>query len=183
MNATTVMPLPRSITLHEIYPGHHTQKVHHKLATAHSPMRRYVSSPVLVEGWGLYTEDVMEESGFMSEPGVRLFKLRNALWRSARVVVDSGLHTRAMRFEEAVDFMVNEVHLDRRMAEGEVRRYTTHDNPTYPSAYLLGKTAIHDLRRRWQAQQGDAYSLKSFHDTLLSYGSPPVKLIAARMLE
>ena len=173
----------RSITLHEIYPGHHTQKVHHKLATANSPMRRYFSSPVLVEGWGLYTEDVMEETGFMTEPGVHLFKLRNALWRSARVIVDSGLHTRSMRFEEAVDLMVNEVHLDRRMAEGEVRRYTTHDNPTYPSAYLLGKTAIHDLRRRWQAQQGNADSLKNFHDTLLSYGSPPVKLIAARMLE
>jgi uncharacterized protein (DUF885 family) len=125
----------------------------------------------------------MEESGFMTEPGVRLFKLRNALWRSARVVVDSGLHTRSMPFEEAVNLMVNEVHLDRRMAEGEVRRYTTHDNPTYPSAYLLGKTAIHDLRRRWQAQEGNAYTLKAFHDKLLSYGSPPVKLIATRMLE
>jgi uncharacterized protein (DUF885 family) len=156
--------------------------VHHKLATANAPVRRYFSSPVLVEGWGLYTEDLMEETGFMQEPGVRLFKLRNALWRSARVVVDSGLHTRAMRFEEAVDLMVDEVHLDRRMAEGEVRRYTTHDNPTYPSAYLLGKSAIHDLRSRWQAQEGSSYSLKRFHDTLLSYGSPPVKLIAARML-
>jgi uncharacterized protein (DUF885 family) len=172
----------RSITLHEIYPGHHTQKVHHKLATATAPMRRFFSSPVLVEGWGLYTEDLMEETGFMEEPGVRLFKLRNALWRSARVVVDSGLHTRAMSFEEAVDLMVDEVHLDRRMAEGEVRRYTTHDNPTYPSAYLLGKTAIHELRRRWQAQEGSDFNLKRFHDTLLSYGSPPVKLIAARML-
>jgi uncharacterized protein (DUF885 family) len=172
----------RSITLHEIYPGHHTQKVHHKLATSHAPMRRFFSSPVLVEGWGLYTEDLMEETGFMTEAGVRLFKLRNALWRSARVVVDSGLHTRAMPFEAAVDLLVNEVHLDRRMAEGEVRRYTTHDNPTYPSAYLLGKTAIQELRARWQAQEGATYSLKRFHDTLLAYGSPPVKLIAARML-
>ena len=172
----------RSITLHEIYPGHHIQKVHHKLATANAPMRRYFSSPVLVEGWGLYTEDLMEETGFMTEPGVQLFKLRNALWRSARVVVDCGLHTRGMSFEEAVDLMVNEVHLDRRMAEGEVRRYTTHDNPTYPSAYLLGKTAIKGLRSHWQAQEGDTYSLKRFHDTLLSYGSPPVKLIADRML-
>lgn len=172
----------RSITLHEIYPGHHTQKVHHKLATVDSPIRRYFTSPLFVEGWGLYTEDLMEETGFMNEPGVRLFKLRNALWRSARVVVDSGLHTRAMRFEEAVDLMVSEVHLDRRMAEGEVRRYTTHDNPTYPSAYLLGKNAIHDLRHRWQTQEGENFSLKRFHDTLLSFGSPPVKLVAARML-
>lgn len=172
----------RSITLHEIYPGHHTQRVHHKLATAASPMRRYFSSPVFVEGWGLYTEDLMEETGFMVEPAVRLFKLRNALWRSARVVVDSGLHTRGMSFDEAVQLMVDQVHLDRRMAEGEVRRYTTHDNPTYPSAYLLGKMAIHDLRRRYQAQQGAAFSLRDFHDKLLSYGSPPLKLVAARML-
>lgn len=173
----------RSITLHEIYPGHHTQMVHHKLATAHSRMRRAFSSPVFVEGWGLYTEDLMEETGFMAEPAVQLFKLRNALWRSVRVVVDSGLHTRGMSFEEAVTLMCDEVWLDRRMAEGEVRRYTTHDNPTYPSAYLLGKNAIQELRRQWRAQQGDAFTLKRFHDTLLSFGSPPVKLVAARMLE
>jgi uncharacterized protein (DUF885 family) len=171
----------RSITLHEIYPGHHTQKAHHKLATAHNPMRRYFSSPVFVEGWGLYTEDLMEETGFMQEPAVHLFKLRNALWRSARVVVDSGLHTRNMSFGEAVDLLCTEVHLDRRMAEGEVRRYTTHNNPTYPSAYLLGKEAIHALRKHWQAKKEHA-SLKLFHDTLLGYGSPPVKLVAERML-
>ena len=172
----------RSITLHEIYPGHHTQKAHHKLATINSPIRRYFSSPLFVEGWGLYTEDLMAETGFMSEPAVQLFKLRNALWRSARVVVDCGLHTRGMSFDEAVDLLCHEVHLDRRMAEGEVRRYTTHDNPTYPSAYLLGKTAIHELRRRWWQQQGAQATLKTFHDSLLSYGSPPVKLIVERML-
>lgn len=172
----------RSITLHEIYPGHHTQKSHHKLATADHPMRRYFSSPLFVEGWGLYTEDLMEETGFMTDPAVRLFKLRNALWRSARVVVDSGLHTRGMSFDAAVDLMCDAVKLDRRMAAGEVRRYTTFNNPTYPSAYLLGKLAIQTLRSQWQAQQGEAFTLKSFHDRLLSYGSPPVALVAKRML-
>ncbi len=171
----------RSIAFHELYPGHHLQQVHHKLATAAAPMRRTFHSPTFIEGWGLYTEDLMEETGFMDDPAVRLFKLRNALWRSARVVVDTGLHTRGMGFEDAVDLLVREVHLDRRMAEGEVRRYTTHDNPTYPSAYLLGKTLIHELRGRWQAQQGGAFSLRAFHDRLLSYGSPPLRLVAARM--
>jgi uncharacterized protein (DUF885 family) len=172
----------QSITFHEIYPGHHTQKVHHKLATASSPIRRYFSSPLFVEGWGLYTEDLMEETGFMVDPAVRLFKLRNALWRSARVVVDTGLHTRNMSFDEAVELMVRVVRLDRRMAIGEVRRYTTHHNPTYPSAYLLGKTDIQRLRTRWQAKEGELFTLKRFHDMLLSYGSPPVKLVAERML-
>lgn len=175
-------PFARSITLHEIYPGHHTQKSHHKLATAEHPMRRYFSSPLFVEGWGLYTEDLMEETGFMSDPAVRLFKLRNALWRSARVVVDSGLHTRSMSFDAAVDLMCDAVKLDRRMAAGEVRRYTTFNNPTYPSAYLLGKDAVRTLRTRWQDQQGQSFTLKSFHDRLLSYGSPPIALVAERMV-
>jgi uncharacterized protein (DUF885 family) len=173
----------RSIALHEIYPGHHLQKVHHKLATQNSPMRRLFSSPVFVEGWGLYTEDLFEETGFIHEPPVMLFKLRNALWRSVRVVIDSGLHTRGMAFEEAVDLLRKEVFLDTHMAEGEVRRYTTHHNPTYPSSYLVGKTLIQELRGQWRQRQGSAYCLKAFHDRLLSYGSPPIKLIAQRMLD
>ncbi|MFN8497952.1 MAG: DUF885 domain-containing protein [Anaerolineae bacterium] len=173
----------RSIALHEIYPGHHLQKVHHKLVTSASPMRRYFSSPVFVEGWGLYTEDLFEETGFIHEPPVMLFKLRNALWRSVRVVIDTGLHTRDMGFEEAVALLRDQVALDTHMAEGEVRRYTTHNNPTYPSSYLVGKTQIQKLREEWREQQDSAYSLKAFHDTLLSYGSPPVALIAGRMLD
>jgi hypothetical protein len=172
----------RSIALHEIYPGHHLQKVHHKLGTRDLPMRRFFSSPVFVEGWGLYTEDLFEETGFIHEPPVMLFKLRNALWRSVRVVIDSGLHTRGMGFEEAVDLLTREVFLDSHMAEGEVRRYTTHNNPTYPSSYLVGKTLIQELREQWRQLQGSSYSLKAFHDRLLSYGSPPVRLIAERML-
>ena len=173
----------RSIALHEIYPGHHTQKVHHKLATHDSPMRRYFSSPVFVEGWGLYTEDLFEETGFIHEPPVMLFKLRNALWRSVRVVIDSGLHTRNMSFDEAVNLLRDEVCLDTHMAEGEVRRYTTHANPTYPSSYLVGKVLIQELREKWRRQQGDSYNLRAFHDQLLSYGSPPVKLIEGMMLD
>lgn len=172
----------RSIALHEIYPGHHLQKVHHKLVTQGRPMRRFFSSPVFVEGWGLYTEDLFEETGFIHEPPVMLFKLRNALWRSVRVIIDSGLHTRDMSFDQAVDLLQTEVFLDSHMAEGEVRRYTTHDNPTYPSSYLVGKTLIQELREQWRALQGSTYSLKAFHDRLLSYGSPPVRLIAQRML-
>jgi uncharacterized protein (DUF885 family) len=168
----------RSIAGHEIYPGHHLQKVHHKLVTADSPIRRYVSSPLFVEGWGLYTEDLLTETGLLTEPDVRLFKLRNALWRSARVVVDTGLHTRGMTFDDAADVLEREVCLDRHMAEGEVRRYIRHDNPTYPSSYLLGRTAIHELRDRALPSPHGASDLKTFHDRLLGYGSIPVALIA-----
>lgn len=123
----------------------------------------------------------MEETGFIHEPPVMLFKLRNALWRSVRVVIDCGLHAGDMTFEEAVDLLRSQVCLDTHMAEGEVRRYTTHNNPTYPSSYLVGKMLIQGLRQQWLEQQGQSRRLKDFHNQLLGYGSPPVKFVAQRM--
>jgi uncharacterized protein (DUF885 family) len=169
-----------SIAGHEIYPGHHLQKVHHKLATAESRIRRYFSSPLFVEGWGLYVEDLFEETGFFDNPDVLLFKYRNAAWRSVRVVIDVGLHTGTLTFAEAVDLLVGEAGMDMHMAEGEINRYCRHDNATYQSSYLLGKTAIQDLRERERTRQGSAFRLGEFHDRLMSYGSIPVSLIAAQ---
>lgn len=171
-----------SIAGHEIYPGHHLQKVHHKLATKDSAIRRYFSCPQFVEGWGLYVEDLFEETGFFDNPAVVLFKLRNSLWRALRVVIDVGLHTGSLTFERAVDLLRTEAAMDRHMAEGEVRRYTRHDNPTYPSSYLLGRLAIHDLRKAYRQRRGDDFTLLDFHDTLLGFGSLPLKLIAEQML-
>jgi uncharacterized protein (DUF885 family) len=170
-----------SIAGHEIYPGHHLQKVHHKLATADSRIRRYFSSPLFVEGWGLYVEDLFEETGFFDNADVLLFKYRNAAWRSVRVVIDVGLHTGSLSFHEAVDLLVREAGMDLHMAEGEVNRYCRHDNATYQSSYLLGKTAIQELRETERSRLGDAFRLGEFHDRVMSFGSIPVSLIAEQM--
>ena len=167
----------KSIAGHETYPGHHLQRIHHKLATEASPIRRYFVSPLFVEGWGLYTEDLLDETGLFDDPGVKLFRLRNALWRSIRVVIDTGLHTRNMSLSEAISLLEEEVSLDRHMAEGEITRYIRHDKPTYPSSYLMGRTAIHDLRSRCDTGS----SLRSFHDRLLSYGSVPLSFLAEEL--
>ena len=166
-----------SIAGHETYPGHHLQRIHHKLATKASAIRRYFVSPLFSEGWGLYTEDLLDETGLFDDPAVKLFKLRNALWRSTRVVIDTGLHTRNMSMSEAVRLLEEEVALDRHMAEGEITRYIRHGNPTYPSSYLMGRTAIHDVRSRYKA----GASLRNFHDRLLSYGSVPVSFLAEEL--
>lgn len=166
-----------SIAGHETYPGHHLQRVHHKLATEASPIRRYFVSPLFAEGWGLYTEDLLDETGLFDNSAVKIFKLRNALWRSVRVVIDTGLHTRNMSLAEATRLLEEEVALDRHMAEGEITRYIRYNNPTYPSSYLMGRTAIHDLRARC----GSGVSLRSFHDRLLSYGSVPLSFLAEEL--
>ncbi|WP_028921928.1 DUF885 domain-containing protein [Pseudonocardia acaciae] len=165
-----------SIAGHETYPGHHLQYVHHKLGTDRGSVLRHFATPQFVEGWGLYVEDLLEETGFLADDAVRLFKRRNALWRALRVVVDVGLHTGTLTLDAAIELMRREAGMDRHMAEGEVRRYTRHDNPTYPSSYVLGRDLIHRLRSR------RGLGVKAFHDWLLSHGSPPVVLLA-RMSE
>jgi hypothetical protein len=170
-----------SIAGHETYPGHHLQKVHHKIATAESAIRRLFTSPSFVEGWGLYVEDIQDETGFFDNDDVRLFRYRNSLWRSVRVVVDTGLHSGDLSTAEAVALLQEQAGLDTYMATGEVRRYIRHDNPTYPSSYLVGREAIHKLRAKWTAAHEGRYSHQAFHDWLLSFGSVPVALVE-RML-
>jgi uncharacterized protein (DUF885 family) len=166
-----------SIAGHETYPGHHVQYVHHKLATPRGSIRRFFSTPQFVEGWGLYVEDVLVETGLLAEDRLQLIKARNALWRALRVVVDVGLHTAAMTVPEATALLQREAGMDEHMAAGEVRRYTRHDNPTYPSSYLLGRDLIHRLRTAYYTRHAGAASMRSFHDWLLSFGSPPLPLL------
>ena len=168
-----------SIAGHETYPGHHLQSVHHVLGTAPDSIARYVRSPLFIEGWGLYVEDLLEESGAVS-PEVILFARRNALWRALRVVVDMGLHTGQLSVDDAVELLCTRAGMGRHMATGEVHRYTRHDNPTYPSSYLLGRRELHRLRDRWRRERSSSSeraTLRAFHDAVLAHGSPPFALL------
>lgn len=169
-----------SIVGHETYPGHHLQGVWHKLGTPEDSVRRYFTTPLFVEGWGLYVEDLLAEQGAIG-PDVLLLTRRNALWRALRIVVDVGLHTGRMTAEEATQLLVDRAGMGRHMAAGEVRRYTRHDNPTYTSSYSLGRLGLHRLRRRWEREaKGD---LRSFHDAALGHGSPPLALLEPMIFE
>lgn len=167
----------RSIVGHETYPGHHLQSVHHQLGTDEDSFLRFFRMPLFVEGWGLYVEDLLEERVFGRSPQA-LFARRNRLWRALRVVIDTGLHTGRLGHEEAVSLLLDRTAMDRRMATGEVDRYTRHDNPTYPSTYVLGRDLFHRLRERF----GEGMPLGRLHDTLLAHGSPPLPLLE-RVLE
>lgn len=167
-----------SIAGHETYPGHHLQYVHHKLGTERGSILRYFTTPQFAEGWGLYVEDLLEETGFMHENDVLLFTRRNSLWRALRIVVDVGLHTGRLTIDDAIDLLQREAGMEPHMAAGEVHRYTRHDNPTYPSSYMIGRDLIHQVREAWREKHGDRFSMRGFHDWLLSNGSPPVPLLA-----
>lgn len=165
----------RSIVGHETYPGHHLQSVHHVLGTERDSFLRFFRTPLFVEGWGLYVEDVLEEQVW-GESTQSLFARRNRLWRSLRLVIDTGLHTGRLSHEQAVELLMERTGMDRHMAEGEVDRYTRHDNPTYPSTYVLGRDLFHELRTRFANRIPDG-GLGRLHDALLRHGSPPVALL------
>jgi len=162
------------IACHEGYPGHHVQLS--IAANATSPARKAFRSNVLIEGWGLYVEELMTELGHLDDPETRLLRLKDLLWRAARVIVDVGLCTGEMSFEQAVAFLVDGPKLERPNAVAECRRYTL--NPLQPSAYALGRAAILDLRER-AARAG--LDRRGFHDRLLSTGSLPPALAAAEL--
>jgi uncharacterized protein (DUF885 family) len=161
-----------SMVAHEAYPGHHLQ-----LVTAQglgSEVRRHVWTPVMVEGWALYCEQLMDESGYYADDEARLFQLVNLLWRAIRIVLDVGLHTRGMTPAEAVDYMVEHLPIERASAEAEVRRYCAW--PTYQLCYAVGRRELLRLRDAYRERAGASFQAKRFHDELLAYGGIPVSL-------
>jgi uncharacterized protein (DUF885 family) len=170
--------------VHETYPGHHLQL---SLARSYPSIIRKLSdakradlpgSNLFAEGWGLYAEELMNELGYYT-PEERMLQLEWTLVRAARVMIDVGLHTRGMGFDEAVKVLTDQVHLEHELAVSEVKRYTM--EPTQPSAYLLGREKILALRERYKRSKGDAYSLKAFHTELLAHGDIAQGLVEAEM--
>jgi uncharacterized protein (DUF885 family) len=157
---------------HEAYPGHHLQ-----LVTAqglHSEVRRHIWSPIMVEGWALYSEQLMAEAEYYRTDQERLFQLVNLLWRAVRVVLDVGLHTRGMTPAEAVDYMVEHLPIERTSAEAEVRRYCAW--PTYQLCYAVGRRELLRLREARRRREGERYQARRFHDEVMQYGGLPVSL-------
>lgn len=161
---------------HEAYPGHHLQL---SWARRHpSLLRRISDAAIFSEGWALYSEELMAELGYYNDEQ-RLMQLEWTLVRAARVVIDVGLHTKGMTFDQAVRVLTDEVHLEGPLAESEVKRYT--ESPTQPLAYLTGREQIFALREKIRAREGAAFTLESFHRRLLTKGSIPPGLIAREM--
>lgn len=159
--------------LHEGFPGHHLQLV---LAQANpSETRKNVTTPLTVEGWALYCEELMGDEGFYTGEEERFFQRVHLLWRAMRIVLDVGLHTRGMTYADAVAQLVDVVHMDQANAEAEVSRYCA--TPGYQLCYAVGRRDLLRLRDDYRTAQASGFSLRKFHDAVLAYGGLPVTLI------
>jgi uncharacterized protein (DUF885 family) len=166
-----------STVAHEAYPGHHLQLIHSNRIK--SKVRRFFETPTFAEGWALYVEELMNEHGLYNDPKMRLLQLKGQLWRACRVVIDVKLHTKKMTFDSAVDMLVNISKAERPNAVTEVKRYV--QTPTQPMSYIIGKMQILKLREELVNKSDGKFTLKDFHDKLLSYGTIPIELIRRDM--
>jgi len=166
-------------SVHEAYPGHHLQL---SAATRHpSLVRLLTDAPEFVEGWAMYSEQMMREQGFDDGPEFLLAMHTDAIWRACRIILDVRMHRGEVSVDQATAFLVEHTGFEHANAQAEVFRYTY--TPTYQLSYLLGKVLLLQLRADERRRRGDRFSLKNFHDALLRNGSLPIsfqrRLLAA----
>ncbi len=159
----------RHTCVHEAWPGHHLQFVSANLQPQASSLPRLInSSATMYEGWALYSEQLMCEQGFLAQPESRFILLKDRLWRALRVKLDVALHVEGVSLATASADMCGKLAFSHAQALGDLSWYT--QSPTVPLGYATGWALINETRERLQTgQQG--FSLKTFHDQLLSAGS------------
>jgi len=170
----------RMVSVHEVYPGHFVHHLHNRYGRDLPLANRVAVSYAFTEGWAHYTEQMMVETDYgAGQPALHLTQLLEALVRNCRFLCSIWMHTQGMSVDDATRFFMDKAYMGELPARREVMRGTF--DPGYLS-YTLGKLMILKLREDFQREQGTAYSLKGFHDQLLSYGAPPVPLLRQMML-
>ena len=162
-----------SLTYHEGHPGHHLQ-----ISTsqeAGGPLIRKTSFfGAYSEGWALYAEQLADELGAYASPLERAGYLQSFLFRAARLVVDTGIHTKRWSREQATDYMVATVGFARPRSQREVERYCT--QPGQACSYKVGHASWVRARKRAQEIAGDKFDLKQFHEVIRA-GAVPLTIL------
>ena len=177
INLKSVGDWPRyslpSLTYHEGVPGHHLQISTAQRAPTH-PLRKIAFFNAYLEGWALYAEQLADELGGYATPIERAGYLQSFLFRAARLVVDTGIHTMGWSREQATQYFVDRVGFARPRSQREVERYCVH--PGQACSYKIGHASW--LKARAQAQRiaGNRFDLKQFHDVLES-GAMPLSML------
>ncbi len=176
------------VSVHEVYPGHYVQALRAN-ASPISRVQRVYGSYAFIEGWAHYCEQMAVDQGYGQTVGggekdvegakYRLAQSDEALLRVCRLCVSIKLHTQGMSVGEATKFFMDNCYYEEKPARQEALRGTF--DPGY-LFYTVGKLEILKLRRDFQEQEGDAYTLKRFHDAVTDHGQPPVRFLREILL-
>lgn len=171
----------QSVLYHEGYPGHHLQgAIALELGDRVHPVARYLWNSGFGEGWALYSERLADELGLYSGPLDRVGLLSDQAARAARLVIDSGLHSKSWTRQQAVDYLLANTAWAATDIESEVDRYISW--PGQANAYMLGMLEIMRLRELAEAELEDQFDLRGFHDRVLGQGSITLPMLEESVL-
>jgi len=168
-----------AIAYHEGIPGHHLQFSIAQEQKDLPDFRRFAYFNAYSEGWAFYAERLGKDVGFYQDPYSEYGRLENEIWRSVRLVVDTGVHSKHWTRRQMLDFFRVHTAMDDPNIETEVDRYIAW--PGQALAYKLGQMKILELRERARQQLGDRFDLRAFHDALLTDGPLPLDVLEANM--
>lgn len=177
LEANTRWSLP-TLTYHEGSPGHHFQIAIGQTLTDLPMLRRSLNPSAFTEGWALYAEQLAAEMGlYRNDPWGDLGRLRAELFRSVRLVVDTGLHRKRWTPQQAIDYMRSRTGMPEPEVRSEVYRYLV--QPGQACSYKIGHLKFVELRERAREALGERFDIRAFHDLVLGNGAVPLAVLEA----
>jgi uncharacterized protein (DUF885 family) len=168
-----------SLVLHECVPGHSHQAAMALEAPDRPAFRRETYFSGYGEGWGLYTEWLGTKLDMYETPYDEFGRETFEMWRAARLVIDTGMHSMGWSRQQAIDYLASHTALAQLDIENEVDRYISW--PGQALAYKLGELKMRELRGLAETELGPKFDQRTFHDTLLAMGSVPLPVMEREM--
>ncbi len=168
-----------ALVAHEGAPGHHIQIALAQELTDLPAFRRDSNITAFVEGWALYSEQLVSEMGLYTTPYERFGQLSLEMWRACRLVIDVGLHWRGQTRDQALSCLRDNTALSEANMQSEVDRYIAW--PGQALGYKIGELKIMELRHRAEAALGGRFDERRFHDVVLDEGAMPLSVLEARV--
>jgi uncharacterized protein (DUF885 family) len=169
----------RTLAYHEAIPGHHFQKTIQQELKDVPTFRTILPFTAFAEGWALYSERLAWEIGYEKKPLDNLGRLQAEMFRSVRLVVDTGLHSKHWTREQAINYMSEKTGMPQTDVVAEIERYMV--MPGQALAYKVGMNTIVRLREQAKVELGSKFDIRRFHDLVLTGGDMPMALLEQRV--
>ncbi|MFN8277538.1 MAG: DUF885 domain-containing protein [Chitinophagales bacterium] len=166
------------LNIHEAIPGHYTQQIYANRSP--SLVKNILGNGAMIEGWACYVESMMVEAGYRQSPEMQLIYDKWKLRECCNFLLDYNIQVNGWGEKEAVELLSHQAFQETAEAREKYKRATL--TQVQLTSYFTGDLEIKELRKEMELKQGNKFSLKSFHEKFLSYGSAPVEAIRQLML-